>query len=130
MEVVSWICCIQVFATDPAANPYRVAFLIALLLLLSAFLVWRHVRPPPRPLLRWYMGAGASCTVLTTCAQTCNDYTPSGTADACRVVVHATFVVAASLVAEVLLSRRRSRLARAVAYIRIDAKRRSNHAML
>ena len=101
-------------------NPYPISYLVAISLLLVAFVVWRRIRPPPHPLLRIYAGAGATVVFASSSLQTCVGLTDAAE-PGCHFILATVAVVIASLYAEIFLwwRARRTLVPRAIARRRL-----------
>lgn len=99
----------------PAANPCPLEFLGTLFVLLVVFTLWRSIRPRRHVLLRCYAGAGATVAFLAIMFQACDGDRCVSIDGSYRLALESALLVSASLFVEILLSRRRHALARAVA---------------
>lgn len=101
---------------DPAANPYRIEFAIALGLLLGVFILWRYVRPPARQLLRSCAATSGAVAFWIMNVEACFGRDHVDAVVCCLLVLKASLVVAASLLFEILPElKRRSDFPHAVA---------------
>jgi hypothetical protein len=94
------------WTNSPEANPYLFEFALALAALVAVFHVWCRVRPPPRELLRGYVALAGGVAMFVMLGEVCMGHEFLAPLDGCLIVLEASSLVTATLVLEILLSRR------------------------